>query len=329
MQKLEKIIQPALIHNPNSRKNAQDHGQFVRMARRKMGDFCVSALNDSHLPAHLTDLKSKGVDLIAISGGDGTVSACLTTIANIYHDVPLPAVAILPSGNTNLIAGDVGFGLHGAEAIDRLLRPEGLRSCIRTPIRLSWPEDERPSVLGMFGGCTGYARAVRIAHSPSVLKFAPHDLAVFFTLFSSMASLLFRRSRESWMRGDELSWSAKNGAVTGTEADDCSFLFMATALEKLSHGIWPFWNAASDVNDGFRFLNVRAFPKNLLGACFNLLRGQAPDWLRSHEDYVSAEAKEMLLKTDSDFVLDGEVFPAPVGGHIKLEEGPAFRFVYV
>lgn len=328
MQRLEKIVQPALIHNPNSRKNSQDNGQFVRMARRKMGSFCVSALNDSHLPAHLTELKRRGVDFIAISGGDGTVSACLTNIANIYHDVPLPAVAILPSGNTNLIAGDVGFGLHGEEAVDRLLRPEGLRSCLRSPIRLSWPDEERSSVLGMFGGCTGYARAVRIAHSPSVLKFAPHDLAVFFTLFSSMASLLFRRSRYSWMKGDTLSWSAKGGILSELEMEGRSFLFMATALEKLSHGIWPFWGKDAD-ETGFRFLDVRAFPKDLLKACCNLLRGQAPEWLRSHDDYISASAGEMLLRTDSDFVLDGEVFPAPASGLIRLEEGPAFRFVYV
>lgn len=328
MQKLMNVVQSALIHNPNSRKNAQDKGQFVRMARQKMGDFCVSALNDSHLPAHLTELKSRGVDLIAISGGDGTVSACLTAIASVYHDCPLPSVAILPSGNTNLIAGDVGFGLHGEAAIDRLLRPEGLKSCIRTPIRLSWPDEERPSVLGMFGGCTGYARAVRIAHSPNVLKFAPHDLAVFFTLFSSMASLLFRRSRHSWMNGDRLSWSAEGTGLPVPGREGRSFLFMTTALEKLSHGIWPFWNEDTS-RDGFHFLDVHAFPEALPKACFNLLRGRAPEWLRAHKDYTSATARAMQLETDSDFVLDGEVFPVSAGGRLKLEEGPAFRFVHV
>ncbi len=328
MQILKNVVQPALIHNPNSRKNAQDKGRFLRMARQKLGDYCVSSLNDSHLPAHLTELKSKGVDLIVISGGDGTVSACLTAIAASYHDCPLPAVAILPSGNTNLIAGDVGFGLHGDAALDRFLRPEGLKSCIRTPIRLSWPDEERPAVLGMFGGCTGYARAVRIAHSPNVLKFAPHDLAVFFTLFSSMASLLFRRSRHSWMKGDRLSWSAQGEDLSRESRDGRSFLFMVTALEKLSHGIWPFWNAGNG-ESGFHFLDAHAFPKALPKACFNLLRGRAPEWLRSHEDYVSATVQEMQLETDSDFVLDGEVFPASASGRLMLEEGPAFRFVHV
>ncbi|MCT6856189.1 MAG: hypothetical protein M3Z59_07215, partial [Bombella apis] len=190
-----KNLQPALIHNPNSRKNIQDDGRFIRMARRKMGDFCVSTFNDSHLPAHLAVLKKKGVNFIAIDGGDGTVSASLTAIANTYRGSPLPAVAVLPSGNTNLIAGDVGFGLRGEAAVDRILQPESLKSSVRAPIKLSWPGQDMPSVLGMFGGCTGYARAVRIAHSPTVLRFAPHDLAVFFTLFSSVSSLLWRSIR--------------------------------------------------------------------------------------------------------------------------------------
>lgn len=299
------------------------------MAQRKMGDFCVSALNDSHLPEHLAELKRKGVDFIVISGGDGTVSACLTAIANTYHDTQLPAVAILPSGNTNLIAGDVGFGLQGEEAVDRIMRPSGLKSQVRTPIRLSWPDGERASVLGMFGGCTGYARAVRIAHSPTVLKFAPHDLAVFFTLFSSFASLLFRRSRHSWMSGGGLAWTAQNSdGSRETRNGGRSFLFMATGLEKLSHGIWPFWDDGAR-KEGFHFLDVQSFPRQLPKACFNLLRGKSPEWLRSHGDYTSKVIQNMLLETDSEFVLDGEVFQAPENGRIMLENGPAFRFLHV
>lgn len=301
----------------------------MRMAQRKMGDFCVSALNDSHLPEHLSELKRKGVDFIVISGGDGTVSACLTAIANTYCDGSLPAVAILPAGNTNLIAGDVGFGLQGEDAIDRIMRPVGLKSKVRTPIRLSWPDDDRESVLGMFGGCAGYARAVRIAHSPTVLKFAPHDLAVFFTLFSSFVNLLFRRSRQSWMYGSGLSWSMK-------DADDSnavknvgrSFLYMVTGLEKLSHGIWPFWSDEAH-KEGFHFLNVRSCPKDLPKACYNLLRGRAPEWLRTHDDYISDVVGNMLLETESEFVLDGEVFPASTSGRVMLEKGPAFRFLHV
>lgn len=323
-----KNLQPALIHNPNSRKNIQDDGRFIRMARRKMGDFCVSTLNDSYLAGHLAELKKKGVNFIAIDGGDGTVSACLTAIANAYRGMPLPAVAVLPSGNTNLIAGDVGFGLRGELALDRIMNPASLRSSIRAPIKLSWIGKNCPPVLGMFGGCTGYARAVRIAHSPHVLRFAPHDLAVFFTIFSSLASLLFRRSRKSWMRGNELSWLSENDNGMKEEKRGRSFLYMATALEKLSYGIWPFWNAGSG-RSGFHFLDVNACPKRLPSAFFYLLRGRVPGWLWSHEDYQSMVVKKMILETDSDFVLDGEVFPASGNEKIMLEEGPSFRFLHV
>lgn len=326
--RLVKIVQPALIHNPNSRRNAQDGGRFLRIAKHKLGDFCVSALNDSHLPEHLEELKSKGVNFIAINGGDGTVSACMTAIAEAYHDRPLPAIAVISSGNTNLIAGDVGFGLRNEAAIDRLLKPENLLCSERSPIKISWPGTDRRPVLGMFGGCTGYARAVRIAHSPRVAKFAPHDLAVFFTLFSSLAGLLFKKSRYSWMNGDQLDWSAKNYAGQPIGHDGRSFFYMATGLERLSQGIWPFWDEGQQ-GSGFRFLDVHSFPKRLPSALINFLRGRVPDWLREHEDYCSDVVKQMELITDSDFVMDGEVFSASENKRLLLEEGPVFRFLHV
>lgn len=319
-------MRPALIHNPNSRRNQQDGARFVAFARKKLGDFCICSQHDEHLPEHVRFLKENHIDFIVINGGDGTVSACLTAIAEVYSEDRLPAVAVLPSGNTNLIAADVGFGLRGPAAVERLLEGKPFRSSERAPIRLSWLDHEN-SVLGMFGGCTGYARAIRIAHEPTVVRFAPHDLAVLYTLCKSVLGLLFSRSRDSWMSGNYLERQIVPSYPGGDRSGD-SFLFIVTALEKLSHGIWPFWNSR-DHKEGFHYLDVASFPKKLPSAVINLLRGRAPGWLQNHEDYESGRATRIILETDSDFVLDGEVFPARNKQHIVLEKGPTFRFLYV
>ncbi|MXV44471.1 hypothetical protein GS501_05340 [Saccharibacter sp. 17.LH.SD] len=320
------MAQPAFLHNPNSRRNQQDGDKSLAFAREKLGEFCISSQHDAHLRGHIASLAERNVDAIAINGGDGTVSACLTAIASVYPEDKLPAIAVLPSGNTNLIAGDVGFGLRGAAAIERLVGGKVFRISERSPIRLSWPEGTRPSILGMFGGCTGYARAVHIAHSPTVLRFAPHDLAVIITVATSLLSLIFPRSRHSWLRGNRLHWQAlqKEGMLV---RDGQSFFFLVTALEKLSRGIWPFWDEKNN-QDGFHFIDVNAFPSRFPAALGNLLRGRAPQWLRQNSDYVSSQTERMRLATDSDFVLDGEVFPALPEATMILERGPVFRFLH-
>ncbi|QHI95589.1 hypothetical protein GT348_04300 [Aristophania vespae] len=320
-------MKPAFIHNPNSRKNRIDGEQFLSKAKNIFGDFCIRSHHDEHLVRDMRALYEQGVTTIVINGGDGTVSGCLTAIESVYPKENLPNIAVIPSGNTNLIAGDVGFGKRGTEALDRLFKPQSLAYKRRSPLRLSWPGDDRTPVLGMFGGCTGYARAVRIAHSPTVLKFAPHDLAVFLTILSSVASLFIKKSRQKWLNGNKLSWSAQTSEGLLTH-DDASFLFLATGLEKISHGIWPFWSPGGNAK-GFHFLNVSCFPANLPSAICNLLRGKAPQWLRQHPDYISQMTTSMSIETDSDFVLDGEVFHPPSDSKLLLEQGPSFRFLHV
>ncbi|GLQ64499.1 diacylglycerol/lipid kinase family protein [Gluconobacter kondonii] len=319
--KIASLVRIALIHNARSRKNRRNGSSFAVEAQALLGKDFVPSDSREGTTAHVRQLYERGIDTIIIDGGDGTVSTALTAIARAYPADRLPDIVVLASGNTNLIASDVGFGLRGMEAIRRL-KAGALRSSIRTPMRLSWPGTDRMPVLGLFGGCAGFARAVRIAHSPTVLRFAPHDLAVGITLLTTFVSLMFRKSREAWLRGDPLRIE-----TGGHVYDGQSFMFLVTGLSCLSRGIWPFWDAEPNV-EGLRYLDVSAQPESLLRATWALLCGRAPRWLRRHPDYVSGRTDDMTLVTDSDFVLDGEVFSAAPDGVLRLERAPGFRFLH-
>ncbi|MFT8957109.1 MAG: hypothetical protein ABF917_05410, partial [Gluconobacter oxydans] len=80
--------------------------------------------------------------------------------------------------------------------------------------------------------------------------------------------------------------------------------------------------------EGLRYLDVSAWPDSLLRATAALLCGRAPRWLRRHPDYVSGRTDDMTLVTESDFVLDGEVFSAASGGVLRLERASRFRFLH-
>lgn len=273
----------------------------------------------------IVDLAARKAPLIAINGGDGTVSDVMTMVSRLYPADGLPHLAIFPSGNTNLIAQDIGFSRRGLEAI-RMLRDQqdALERIVRRPLQVSWPDGSRRPRLGMFHGSTGYARAIAIAHSPHVLRYAPHDFAVGVTLLGAFGSLLRRRQREIWLSGDPARIETPDGVV----ADGQSFLFIASALRQLNRGIWPFWNDDPAVVEGLHYLNVSAYPERLLAATIALLRGRAPEWLRQSRSYTSGSVSEIKLTSDSDFVLDGERSSPGPGGAIVLSRGPAFTFLH-
>src|SRR6187401_1218608 len=75
-------------------------------------------------PADLEELgavarafKARDIDVVCVSGGDGTLHTVLTAMATAYDGAPLPRVAILRAGTMNTVAR--GLGIRGT-AIDTL-----------------------------------------------------------------------------------------------------------------------------------------------------------------------------------------------------------------
>lgn len=314
----------ALIHNPLSRRNRRDGPEFIDMARAALGENFLEPRSRPGMYDEVRKLADRGIDTICISGGDGTVSDVMTAIHHAYPKNALPSLAIFPSGNTNLIAGDLGFRQRGPAALRLLLdNPEKLSHAPRRPLLVSWPDGSQPERLGMFHGSTGYARAIAIAHSPTVLRYAPHELGVIATFIGAFGALIFRGYREHWFNGDEIVLDAGGERI----AHKRSFLFLATGLRHLERGIWPFWRRPGDPLDGIHFLDVADHPRRLVQATWALLRGRAPDWLRAHPDYRSGCVDKVVLRTTSDFVIDGEQISPGPGETIVIAPGPEFIFL--
>jgi diacylglycerol kinase family enzyme len=72
----------------------------------------------------LSYLAKRGVDVLAVSGGDGTLQRTLTELLSANGDIfpQMPIVAPLRAGRTNMSALDIGSDRHPVHALDRLLR---------------------------------------------------------------------------------------------------------------------------------------------------------------------------------------------------------------
>jgi diacylglycerol kinase family enzyme len=106
-----------VVVNPRSRRNLRDPGAALRLARQ-LGDHGVvrSAHSIDELYRIAQDFQRDAIDVLAISGGDGTNHVTLTGFIDVYGGHVMPQVALLRGGTMNTVANSVG--VHG--------RPEGL-----------------------------------------------------------------------------------------------------------------------------------------------------------------------------------------------------------
>jgi diacylglycerol kinase (ATP) len=107
-----------VILNPRSRKNLRDPRAAGRLAKQ-LGDHGVvrEARSIDELHRIAEDFKKLDIDVLGISGGDGTNHVTITGFIDVYDGSALPRLAFLRGGTMNTVANSVGVG-HG--------RPEGL-----------------------------------------------------------------------------------------------------------------------------------------------------------------------------------------------------------
>src|SRR5215207_4356332 len=111
-----------VILNPRSRKNLRDPRAALRLART-LGDHGVvrTARSRDDLARIAEDFRKLKIDVLGISGGDGTNQVTITGFLEVYANEPLPPIAFLRGGTMNSVANAVGVP-HG--------NPDGLLAAL-------------------------------------------------------------------------------------------------------------------------------------------------------------------------------------------------------
>jgi diacylglycerol kinase family enzyme len=113
-----------VVLNPKSRQNLRDPRAASRLART-LGSHGVvrEARSIDELYRIAEDFLRDDIDVLAISGGDGTNHVTLTGFLDVYGGATMPQVALLRGGTMNTVANSVGVRRGGPEGLlGRLLR---------------------------------------------------------------------------------------------------------------------------------------------------------------------------------------------------------------
>ena len=97
-----------LISNPSSGHNQSHFEQIAQRIER-----CDSIVHEitrcaEDIEPALHRLAQQQPSILAINGGDGTVSAVLAALLESKDFSRMPMIAVLPGGTANMTAGDIG-----------------------------------------------------------------------------------------------------------------------------------------------------------------------------------------------------------------------------
>lgn len=310
---------PALILNPRSSGNKKNG-----KAATPRGLVSAAPSTIPELRSTLADYARQEIDLLIVSGGDGTLREVLTALPAAYGSAPLPAISIVAAGNANSIAHDVGQTHLDADSLPALLSAardnRWRRDEQRCPIAVHWPDGSSEPVYGFFMGAAALTRATRHFHDHVTTG---GKLSVAVTLAATMSRSL--RGKGSWISGDWLGI----GVDGQPEREGHRFLFLATSLHKLMLGLWPFWGDQNPQQHPIHYLDVDAHPPRLGRSLLPLLRGRPTATMLSSKAYRSGMARELSLQLapEQTLIIDGEPFAADSSGRLMLKPGPQFRFV--
>ncbi|MGE0423365.1 MAG: diacylglycerol kinase family protein [Reyranellaceae bacterium] len=269
----------------------------------------------------LEALLAEDVVAIAVAGGDGTVHHAITWLLNRAPGAPLPPLAILPTGTTNVTAHDIRADMSPAGELRGLLNrivrdrmPSGLVTRRTMAVQLG---DDIVPRYGLMGGAAGIYQGTVLIRRHLRRWGARGALGPIAGMARMIGPLLIGRNPIAPV-------AAAIAADTRPLADTRYVSILLSTLHSLSPGISPFWGSGPGA---LRLTLVREQPRHFARAVWPALRGRRSTVATPENGYISLNADSLELRMSGGFVLDGEILELREDQPARVTTGPELLFL--
>ena len=314
-----------VIYNPRSHRNqGQDLNSdpAPRVYVAQPGD-------QAQLPIALRRLAERGINLLVINGGDGTVRDVLTAGGQVFGD-DWPDLAVLPKGKTNALTVDLDapkdWSLQGA--IDAYRSGEHI---VRRPLVVEpLGGTEQPARWGFILGAGFFTLSINAGQDAHRLG-AFSALAVGVTTIWTILQIALGSRTNKWRRGAKMAVSVETAGAEGAASSaeplvytgdgdpERRLLVFASTLDRFPAGIKPFGSFAR----GLKLTVLDEVRRTTFWRMPFLMRGKDASALADRGVH-QLKPESFVLDLYDEFILDGEAYPA---GKYRVKQGPALRFV--
>jgi diacylglycerol kinase (ATP) len=316
-----------VVLNPKSGRNLRDPRAALRLART-LGDYGVlrQAGSIDELYRIAEDFRKSDIEVLAISGGDGTNHVTLTGFLDVYGGATMPQVALLRGGTMNTVANSVGVRRGKPDGLlGRLVRDYALRGALelenveRHVMRISGSDGKQVHCGFLFG--TGVVHGFLAEY---YRQGEPSPLVALKTLGRGIGSAL--------VGGETIRRMARpfRGSVAfhdGSRWDERDFL--AVAAGTISHiGLHfkPFRPPYEPDMGQFHLLGIQTSALSLIGELPRIHRGEP---MRPGKALEAMSSRAIVTSASGrvEYMIDGDLHE--VRGEVELAIGPRVRLVVV
>ncbi len=312
-----------LVSNPGSGGNKTGINAVRRFISQTPSIHHVEAVTPPEVQSALIEFAARGVNLVVVNGGDGTVQSVLTTLYG-GGDTPFatpPLLALLEAGTTSMIAGDVGVRGTQLAALAKIRTwstdtRQPHHRIIERPVLKITQRDETSPICGMFFGAGVIPQGIDLCHG----SINPNGLRG-----ELIPGLIIARFLLAALTGNNALLSITDMMVRLDDSptqNDCYLIAMVSSLQRLFLGLHPFWGAE---NAPLHFTALKANPPYLLRNLPFLLRGRRTATATQENGYFSRNAKQITFDFNGRFTLDGELFEAK--SPVTIETAGPARFL--
>jgi diacylglycerol kinase family enzyme len=275
------------------------------------------------VPEALASLARQDIELLAVNGGDGTLQYTLTQMLTTDDFPSIPMVAPLRGGRTNMTAMDIGARRNPAVGLKRLLdsiRAGRLEDHLvdRPLLRVETLRDRRVH-FGFFFGAGMIHRAIDLTHNLFPSGKSQGSLGAGVVTAGLVARAILGRL-DGVLTPDKAQILLDGELMDGGEFT----LLIASSLQRLFLKLDPFWGQEKAP---VRFTSVASGAKRIALAAPGALYGKPPAFVKTEPGYTSRNAKEVELRLDAGFTVDGEIIPPRSGEIVRITGDRRIRFV--
>lgn len=310
-----------MVRNPRSHRNARgkaDPDQAVDVPGADI-EIAEPATRDE-IDAVLARFAQRGIDLLIVDGGDGTVRDVLSRGLAVFGDV-WPRLMVLPKGKTNALAVDLG--MHGIctleEAVAALPSAHTLE---RRPLLIERVDKPAPPVAGFIMGAGVYTVAIeagQVAHRYGAFQ----SFAVGVTAVVGILQGLVGFGRTRWRKPVPMRlFMGADGRELPNALDTAGGLRFAAGFSTLRTfplGMKPF----AGVEGAVRFLVYDRPLRRAMAMAPAVLMGFDRPFL-ARLGIHRGGAEQVTIELGCQFIVDGEAFPS---GHYRITPGPRLQFI--
>ncbi|MCX2982424.1 hypothetical protein EYC98_16290 [Halieaceae bacterium IMCC14734] len=311
-----------LISNRNSGHNRDQLGAISALIDRCPAVLHTITDQAEDVGPALVAMAAANIEVLAVNGGDGTISALLGHLLENPVFDRMPQIILLPGGTANMNAGDIGASGKLPAAIERFCA--WTQSCdapapiSRHLMRVQLTPDQPPH-YGMFLGLGTVIQGTEYAHEEIHSRGLRDDFSVALGV-ARTAWGVFRHDPK-FARPVPLKFDADNSGNQEHQA----LVMVISSLQQLFLGMQPFWG---EQQAPLRYTIIDVNPVKFPSTFISILRGKANRNATPENGYHSANCTTLNLFLDGHINLDGEILEVSrANGPIQIAATPAFEFI--